>query len=347
MDLPHGDPACFNAHDVDFVEDQQHGGAGPHPEGRGPQGKGSPRGGREDPPSGSPASTSNPARLHPLGGECSGGCSLEVSVSPRLALRPNIFHRMSSLWGPPQIDLFASRQSAQTLRFMSWRAADNPEAIDALSMRWNFKLAFLFPPIPLLKRVMRKLELSRGTFIPVLGDPDLVRQSPGASGGGRPPSSLQQQPRHRPVNRGASSIPGAALPSRLEDLRGSWGVDAVSDRSFRLIAAGWKRSLEDRYERAWQSFKTFLLTSSIALHQASLKTVLDYLTHLYNRGLSWSSIGIHKSTIFMTMAPIDVAKIGDHPLVKRLMSGIFNERPSHRANPALLDPLKVLSVFQH
>jgi hypothetical protein len=44
---------------------------------------------------------------------------------------------------------------------MSWRAADNPEAIDALSMRWDFKLAFLFPPIPLLKRVMRKLELSR------------------------------------------------------------------------------------------------------------------------------------------------------------------------------------------
>jgi hypothetical protein len=48
---------------------------------------------------------------------------------------------------------------------MSWRAADNPEAIDALSMRWDFKLAFLFPAIPLLRRVMRKLELSRGMFL--------------------------------------------------------------------------------------------------------------------------------------------------------------------------------------
>jgi hypothetical protein len=34
-----------------------------------------------------------------------------------------------------------------------------------LSMRWDFALAYLFPPIPLLKRVMRKLELSRGTFL--------------------------------------------------------------------------------------------------------------------------------------------------------------------------------------
>jgi hypothetical protein len=69
------------------------------------------------------------------------------------------------MWGPPQIDLFASLQSAQTTRFMSWRAADPPEAIDALSMRWDFELAYLFPPIPLLKRFMRKLELSRGVFL--------------------------------------------------------------------------------------------------------------------------------------------------------------------------------------
>jgi hypothetical protein len=50
-------------------------------------------------------------------------------------------------------------------RFFSWRAANAPEAIDALSLRWDFALAFLFPPIPLLKRVIRKLELSRGTFL--------------------------------------------------------------------------------------------------------------------------------------------------------------------------------------
>jgi hypothetical protein len=48
---------------------------------------------------------------------------------------------------------------------MSWRAADHPEAVDALSMVWDFTLAFLFPPIPLLKRVVRKLEVSRGVFL--------------------------------------------------------------------------------------------------------------------------------------------------------------------------------------
>jgi hypothetical protein len=65
---------------------------------------------------------------------------------PDWHLAPYVFHLISSLWGQPQIDLFASRQSAQTQRFMSWRAADNLEAIDSLSMRWDFNLAS--PPFP-------------------------------------------------------------------------------------------------------------------------------------------------------------------------------------------------------
>jgi hypothetical protein len=75
--------------------------------------------------------------------------------------------------------------------------------------------------------------------------------------------------------------------------------------------------------------------------------VLDYLTHLFDSGMSWSTMAIHKSTISMTMAPVDGVNIGDHPLVKRLMRGVFKERSSRRANPAPWDPLKVLDVFKH
>jgi hypothetical protein len=91
--------------------------------------------------------------------------ALKFQLLPDWHLAPRIFLQMSTLWGPPQIDLFASRQSAQMQRFYSWKAADASEAIDALSLRWDFTLAFLFPPIPLLKRVLRKLELSWGTFL--------------------------------------------------------------------------------------------------------------------------------------------------------------------------------------
>jgi hypothetical protein len=83
---------------------------------------------------------------------------------PDWHLSLDVFLQIAVLRGLPQIDLFASRQSAQTIRFFSWDAADSPEAIDALSQIWDFGLAFLFPPIP-LRSVVRKLERSRGTFL--------------------------------------------------------------------------------------------------------------------------------------------------------------------------------------
>jgi hypothetical protein len=69
-------------------------------------------------------------------------------------LDSNVVSQMVSPWGTPQIDLFASRQSAQFRRFMSWRAADGPEAVDALSMVWVLSSGLPLPTHPLLLRVV-------------------------------------------------------------------------------------------------------------------------------------------------------------------------------------------------
>jgi hypothetical protein len=65
---------------------------------------------------------------------------------PDWHLSPDVFLQITALRGLPQIDLFASRHSAQTIRFYSWDAADTPEAIDALSQIWDFDLASDSPP---------------------------------------------------------------------------------------------------------------------------------------------------------------------------------------------------------
>jgi hypothetical protein len=116
-----------------------------------------------DLPEGNPPSHNSP-NFHHLASRQADAAS-RFQLVPDWHLDTDVFQQILTLWGTPQIDLFESRQSAQVARFMSWRAADSPEAIDALSMRWDFRLAFLFPPTPLLKRVVRKLEVSRGVFL--------------------------------------------------------------------------------------------------------------------------------------------------------------------------------------
>jgi hypothetical protein len=84
---------------------------------------------------------------------------------PNWHLHPFVFRAIVARWGLPMIDLFASNASKQTQRFYSWDASDNPAGVDALSQRWDFPLAYTFPPIALLKRVVKKLETLKGTFI--------------------------------------------------------------------------------------------------------------------------------------------------------------------------------------
>jgi hypothetical protein len=84
---------------------------------------------------------------------------------PDWQLHFSMFQAISARWGSPSIDIFASHASEQTHRFFSWDATDNPEAVDALSQKWEFNLAYAFPPIQLFKRVVKKLETSKGSFI--------------------------------------------------------------------------------------------------------------------------------------------------------------------------------------
>jgi hypothetical protein len=65
---------------------------------------------------------------------------------PDWQLHPSVFWAISARWGPPSIDLFVSPASKQTHRFFSWDVADNPEAVDALSQKWDITLAYAFPP---------------------------------------------------------------------------------------------------------------------------------------------------------------------------------------------------------
>ena len=77
-----------------------------------------------------------------------------------------------------------------------------------------------------------------------------------------------------------------------------------------------------------------------------MSEVLNYLWHLHDRKLSYSTINLHRSAISETLAPVDGLPVGQLPLVKRLMKGIFTKRPLPRKIPAVWNPSKVLDLFQ-
>ena len=57
----------------------------------------------------------------------------------------------------PTLDAFASRSTAQLPRYMSWERDHLAVAQDALIQSWD-PVSYLFPPVPLLPKVIRRIK---------------------------------------------------------------------------------------------------------------------------------------------------------------------------------------------
>jgi hypothetical protein len=204
-------------------------------------------------------------RLH--GGEHPGRRRVLFPRGSRLASSPRRVPGDRSQMGLPKINLFASNTSKQTQRFYSWDASDNPEGVDALSQRWDFPLAYAFPPIALLKRVMKKLETSKGTFI--LVSPLWEAQTWLASLLILKVLEVRCLPFMEDL---VTDLTTGKLPPILHNLHlVAWRISGGSTPSRtslatpKILKAGWHQSTEDRYDRAWQSFKRHLRSAKVPL----------------------------------------------------------------------------------
>ena len=71
-------------------------------------------------------------------------------------LNPQIFHKICSFWGRPDMDLFASRVSHQISAYMSWKPDPDSSGTDALFQDWTGLFPYAFPPFCLIGRVLKK-----------------------------------------------------------------------------------------------------------------------------------------------------------------------------------------------
>jgi hypothetical protein len=71
-------------------------------------------------------------------------------------LDPVVFQKIGSKWGPFAVDLFATRLTAQLLRFVSWKP--DPVAEDAFTLDWSQLAGYVFPPFALIGRCPRQIQ---------------------------------------------------------------------------------------------------------------------------------------------------------------------------------------------
>ena len=62
-----------------------------------------------------------------------------------------VFQALQKVIGCFSIDLFATPVNHQVPAFVSWRPEPGAVATDAFNVKWDFQLAYLFPPFCMIK----------------------------------------------------------------------------------------------------------------------------------------------------------------------------------------------------
>lgn len=82
------------------------------------------------------------------------------------------------------------------------------------------------------------------------------------------------------------------------------------------------------YNSAWKRWSSWCTEQSLDPFSAPVASVVDFLADLENGGMSYSAINGYRSAISALHNGISGVPVGQHLLVKQVMSGIWNNNPS-------------------
>ena len=80
-------------------------------------------------------------------------------------LNPLVFNRINKIFGPLEIDLFASRLTHQLPRYFRWRPDPLEEATDTFQQNWGTLKGFANPPWCLMGRVLSQVMEQRAQVV--------------------------------------------------------------------------------------------------------------------------------------------------------------------------------------
>ena len=199
-----------------------------------------------------------------------------------------------------------------------------------LAQSWQGHSLYTFPPFSLIGRILQKMrqeqvkELVLIDCFSLVWYPQLLSQ-------------LVDFPHLLPLSHSLLLNPlGQPHPLVLEGtlLLAAWSVRhseqfrSLSDETFQLISAAWKRDTEKSYNSAWSNCCGWCAERGINPILPSIEKVLEFLTARFKSGLQYSTLNFYCSSLSATIPPIKGSPVGQHSLVVRLMQGIFNSRPT-------------------
>ena len=117
------------------------------------------------------------------------------------------------------------------------------------------------------------------------------------------------------------------VPDHLAYLRQHFEMQGLSPRAVELLIESWRGNTNDAYNTAWRKWLRWCTEQDINPISTSVMNIMQFLVDQFDTGLQHRTINTLSSAISTTHPDIEGSPVGSHPLVSRLLRGMFNSRP--------------------
>ena len=101
----------------------------------------------------------------------------------------------------------------------------------------------------------------------------------------------------------------------------------VSTDAADLILHSWRTKTNSNYNSARQKWAQWCDNRAHNPFSAPIASFLGFLAHQFALGRVYRSLNVYRSAVSSTHLPVDGFPLKQHPLVTRLLKGVFNLKP--------------------
>ena len=132
--------------------------------------------------------------------------------------------------------------------------------------------------------------------------------------------------------------------SGLESVRYRAAAEGLSGHAASLVVGSWREGTQGAHNSAWNKWCRWCGGHQIDPFQATVANIINFLSELQEQGYEYNTLNVHRSAISAYHPPIGGVKVGQLPLVTRMMGGSFNIRPPQ---PKYVNTWDVGQVLDH
>ena len=115
--------------------------------------------------------------------------------------------------------------------------------------------------------------------------------------------------------------------SRMAIVREQCRLGCLSSTASQLVTASWRSKTTSSYEPLFRKWYSWCLERDRDPTRGLVVDIADFLAELFQQGYQYRSLNAYRSAISSAHEKVDGELVGQHPLISRVLKGVFNERP--------------------